>query len=76
MINNDIHLSFIPEDLLIKSINKNDKYINTKLNLNTNNEIDNNEINNKELEILVPGYYETMFLISTDTNKIYTIEDI
>tara|TARA_B100000927_G_scaffold258467_1_gene226914 strand:- start:558 stop:1490 length:933 start_codon:yes stop_codon:yes gene_type:complete len=76
MINNDIHLSFIPEDLLIKSINKNDKYINTKLNLNTNNEIDNNEINNKELEIVIPGYYETMFLVSTDTNKIYTIEDI
>ena len=91
MINNDIHLSFIPEDLLIKSINKNDRYINTKLYLNTNdenenNEIDNNEIDNnekdnnlatnKELEILVPGYYETMFLISTDTNKIYEIEDI
>ena len=116
MINNNIHLSFIPEDILIKSVNRNDKYINTVLNLYdndelnnddelnnnesknnelnnsdlNNNELKNNELNNGELknnelnnndlknnlDIVVPGYYETMFLISTDTNKIYTIEDI
>ena len=75
MINNNIHLSFIPEDILIKSVNRNDKYINTVLNLYDNDELNNDELNNN-LDIIVPAYYETMFLISTDTNKIYTIEDI
>tara|TARA_B100000902_G_C27317839_1_gene922446 strand:+ start:110 stop:1414 length:1305 start_codon:yes stop_codon:yes gene_type:complete len=80
MINNNIHLSFIPEDILIKSVNKNDKYINTVLNLYDNGELNNDGLNNdglnNNLDIIVPAYYETMFLISTDTNKIYTIEDI
>ena len=90
MINNDIHLSFIPEDILIKSVNRNDKYINTVLNLNDNDELNNDDLNNNKLnnddlnnnglnnnlDVFVPAYYETMFLISTDTNKIYTIEDI
>lgn len=75
MINNDIHLSFIPEDILIKSVNRNDKYINIELNLNNDDELNNDESNNN-LDIIVPAYYETMFLISTDSNNIYNFEDI
>ena len=64
LINNKIDMTIIPDDLLIKSVLKKDKYVNNLL-----------SSKNSNIEVISPLYYETFFFISNN-EKINNFEDI
>ena len=81
--NEQTDMVFVNEDLLLKSIEKKDKYVlnNLQLNKTQSNKIisKNNpvlESNDDLFNVISPTYYEYMFFLTTKNNNISKMEDI
>lgn len=75
--NNQTDMVFVNEDLLLKSIEKQDKYVLNNLKLDDVKLNKSVAENNGDLfNVISPTYYEYMFFLTTKNNNISKIEDI